>query len=705
MPLAFNVDRMQALGRSGILRVTGTGDTREKTPLFIPTLHVPLLGLPAYVHFIETLVTAGKVKMVLVPPQADISMLPDAMEKHAFLSKLVLLAEAPGTAQPAIPPCASSIPIFRSPYPSTSLDAAFSIDHARHFLEAVQRTWAGAAGSFALAIDDHGFPQILEGLDASFINMAAWALAVECFDTGSYAIDDLVRKSVALHERLRLDICRLAWTAAKPHQFSHLVAAGFDAVIETGYLADASKGIYYLPGKTLRIDELTELPCSCPYCQQLAPAGGSAKLGTLGDRVALYSHNITIALDEMAHIRQEMRLRTFRDHLETRNHGSALLATFQRKLDARTTGITTTTTDLAARASINFIGADSYTRPEVIKFRHKVAAHFHLPPRTRWVVLLPCSAHKPYSDSPSHVRFVAAMSRGWKDWRRHCSEIIITSPIGIVPRQLERCFPAAHYDVPVTGYWDEQEHRFSANMLAALVNAHLASGSTIDGIVAHVDGGYRGACELAVKEISIPFTFTGRFESATSREALDALAAAMASLATKTEIKPCEKPVGSPQDEDMRVLVDYQLETRGAGKVLFPGAIKVRQLQGVVVQAIDKTSGQPMLVIDGGSGHITLDKQAADRLWQAARLDPTIKLKKVRFCDKNITGSSVFPGGVDQADENIAVGDDVFVHDREGRLLAYGTAVVPGPRMKEMHGGPVVAIVKKLGGKTGNVST
>ncbi len=703
MPVAFNIDRMQALGRSGVLRVTGTSDAREKTPVLIPTLHVPLLDDPTYAGFFEDLVVSGRVRIALVPAQPAPSALAIAIEKHAFLGKLLFLAEASGTVPPSVPPCATSIPIHRSPYPSTAINAAFSISHARRFIESMSQQRAEVTEPVALAIDDHGFAEILESIDPSSINERSWALAVEDFDTSSYAVDALVRKAVALHERFRLDICRVAWSHAKPHQFSHLVAAGFDAAIETGYLTDASRGIYYLPDRSVHIQDLTELPCNCPHCRRLAPAAGPIKLGSLGEYVALLCHNITVALDEMARIRQELRLRTFRDHLEARNHGSGLLATFQRKLDARTASIAAMATDLAARASINFIGADSYTRPEIFKFRDKVIAHFHLPPRTRWVVLLPCSARKPYSDSPSHARFSAAMGRGWKEWRKHCSELVITSPIGVVPRQLERCFPAAHYDVPVTGYWDEQELRFSAGMLATIINAHITSGGKLDGIVAHVDGGYRAACELATKDLAVPVTFTGDFDSATSREALDALAAAMASIAAKTGAIPDgnagNKPRGSPQDEDTRVLVDYQLGTRGAGGVLFPGDIKMRPLLGESVQAIDRTTGQPMIVIDGESGHFTLDKLAIDRLWRASLADPAIKLKKVRFCDQKISGSSVFPGGIDQADDDITVGDDVFVHDRNGRLLAHGTAVVPGCRMKGMRGGPVVAIAKKMEGK------
>lgn len=38
-------------------------------------------------------------------------------------------------------------------------------------------------------------------------------------------------------------------------------------------------------------------------------------------------------------------------------------------------------------------------------------------------------------------------------------EVIVTSPLGIVPMELEMIYPAAHYDISVTGEWslDERE--------------------------------------------------------------------------------------------------------------------------------------------------------------------------------------------------------------------------------------------------------
>ena len=34
---------------------------------------------------------------------------------------------------------------------------------------------------------------------------------------------------------------------------------------------------------------------------------------------------------------------------------------------------------------------------------------------------------------------------------------MVTAPLGLVPRELEDFWPAAHYDIPVTGDWDVDE--------------------------------------------------------------------------------------------------------------------------------------------------------------------------------------------------------------------------------------------------------
>ena len=82
------------------------------------------------------------------------------------------------------------------------------------------------------------------------------------------------------------------------------------------------------------------------------------------------------------------------------------------------------------------------------------------------LVLLPCSARKPYRLSKSHGRFIRAIGTS------ACHEVMITSPLGIVPRDLEEIWPAGHYDVPVTGDWTGDELSRIQRMLDSLINRH-----------------------------------------------------------------------------------------------------------------------------------------------------------------------------------------------------------------------------------------
>lgn len=82
------------------------------------------------------------------------------------------------------------------------------------------------------------------------------------------------------------------------------------------------------------------------------------------------------------------------------------------------------------------------------------------------LVLLPCSARKPYRLSKSHGRFIRAIGTS------ACHEVMVTSPLGLVPRDLEEVWPAAHYDLPVTGDWSGDEESRIRRMFQSLVERH-----------------------------------------------------------------------------------------------------------------------------------------------------------------------------------------------------------------------------------------
>ncbi len=89
----------------------------------------------------------------------------------------------------------------------------------------------------------------------------------------------------------------------------------------------------------------------------------------------------------------------------------------------------------------------------LIRDWHRRMAEEYLPPEesSQVLVLLPCSARKPYSYSQSHRRFRRVLRH-----RLH-HEVMVTAPLGLVPRELEELWPASHYDIPVTGEWTQDE--------------------------------------------------------------------------------------------------------------------------------------------------------------------------------------------------------------------------------------------------------
>ena len=48
-------------------------------------------------------------------------------------------------------------------------------------------------------------------------------------------------------------------------------------------------------------------------------------------------------------------------------------------------------------------------------------------------------------------------------------EVMVTSPLGLVPRDLEQTWPAGYYDIPVTGDWTQDEIIRVTQMLDSLV--------------------------------------------------------------------------------------------------------------------------------------------------------------------------------------------------------------------------------------------
>jgi archaeosine synthase len=289
------------------------------------------------------------------------------------------------------------------------------------------------------------------------------------------------------------DAMWFAPAAAVPSNVAFLVYSGFDLFDFRGVDLRSAQGRFCTPEGDFPADEwLGAGTCSCAGCRE-------------GD---LQAHNRAALLSEIALVRAFILRGQLRELVERRCRADGAMVAALRLLDEEFLHAERFA-PIARHAPFLAHTAESIRRPEIRRFAERVASRF-LSSRNDVCVLLPCSARKPYSLSQSHMKLRRATGE-----RAH--EVILTSPLGVVPRELEGIYPAAHYDVPVTGYWDREESGLIQEMLARYLSSH-----PYRRVIAHLDGGALAIARSAAEELGIDLevTCTGNPTSPASLEHL-----------------------------------------------------------------------------------------------------------------------------------------------------------------------------------------
>jgi archaeosine synthase len=284
------------------------------------------------------------------------------------------------------------------------------------------------------------------------------------------------------------------------------------------------------------------------------------------------------------------------------------------------------------------------------------------------LLVIPCSARKPYSNSQSHMAILNAI----KKYRSYVREAILTSPLGVVPRELELVYPAAHYDVAVTGYWDLEERKWVSDCLKDFIMKNK-----FKKIIAHVEGPYVDVCKDT--GIEMEFTSMGRVTDDASLQRLnDALdSAAMA-------LNPDRRGYERSRLDMFRMMADYQFG-KGKGSLLVPerGVIKGKPPR---LALFDGQEQLCQIIPEFGSLTMTIE---------GARRMLTDGAYTVDIADFTPKGSILAPG-VLNADHTIRPGDDVFV--KGSKAVAVGKAKMGGREMVDAKRGIAVELrhVEKL---------
>ncbi|MFU8867561.1 archaeosine synthase subunit alpha [Natronococcus sp.] len=536
-----------------------------------------------------------------------------------------------------------------------------------HVLEDAGSLWSAERGvpegddSRLTVLPHRGFPggtadEVKESFAVEYPDVDYPSVAVVSSDhaddhgTDAYAVSDvqsitghgaaLVEAVVEAREAIPTDTALYFSGVATPRNVAVLAYAGVDLFDETAAVVRGTEGRYLTTDDAYFLEDLEELPCACSACQQ------PREEFTREDCV---EHNVNALEAELGIVRRRIRDGRLRDYVEGQARQDQWLTAAMRGFDSQW-GYLEERTPILRDAQIDAATEDTLRRVEIQRYADRVTTRY----RNRFdnpLVLVPCSAAKPYSESQSHRQFHDAIQ-----FRAHL--VSMTSPIGVVPQELETTYPAQHYDTVVTGRWSEDEKRFVSQVLERYLERN-----EYPEIIAHVpDEGYRDIVERVEAELDLDITYTVE-EHPTDTESLANLQRALSG-----ELKYSKR---EREHNTVRAIADYLLGD-GAGDDLFEDIRTTSRYPKIQVRDRDETQLATM-VPQYGTLSFTLE---GAKLW----VDSDAPTKRVEI-DGFVPHGSVLAPGVVDADEEIRVGDEVVV---EGpKAFGVGRAEMFGREMAE----------------------
>ena len=379
--------------------------------------------------------------------------------------------------------------------------------------------------------------------------------------------------------------------------------------------------------------------------------------------------NVDYMEAELAKVRMFIRADRLRELADQRSFSSPSNVALLRLYDQNAYGYAEETcSTVGCRFSCN--STQALRRPDLKRYRDRMR-DYRKPEHKRILLLLPCSAKKPYHISKTHRAFASAIHAAQHDTLVH--EVIVTSPLGMVPRELDACYPANSYDIPVTGEWKCEERAMIREMVGSLIQQGY------DKVICHLGDDYELVEGLAEMECTV-------VGDPTSPKSLENLDKALRAAAKGME------PVDYLVDRNnlARGLLEFQFgrdiadilmdeNTYAIGK--FPYWKFIRE------DPEDRKKKTQLGMMTPERGMVSLTLEGAEILAEAG-------YATVEIMDFELKGN-LFAVGVIRADPRIRIGDEAIIVC-DGQVRGVGVAMMCGREMTDLKRGIAVKVRHKI---------
>lgn len=575
--------------------------------------------------------------------------------------------------------------------PTTTINEVFTKDEIGHYLEVVSNLLQKYQEiTFGLSIRNFESPElfdlykelIIENENVKLLNL------IDFFDAHTN-FRKIVEQIVDIKQNLDNNLVLMASGRIVPKYFPILVYLGIDLIDSSYLLYLSSENFYDTIEYLYPIYKVKYFPCSCLACKEKLKNLQNLKYSNEKlDYLCL--HNLITAKNYMNKIKQYLRVDDFRAFVEKSSFDDILIISILKILDRQYFNLIRFETPIVESFfPIKCFGPSSYYRPDFQQFRERVIQHFSPEPWTKLIIIFPCSSKKPYSKSKSHKKFHDIL-RKFPDFPDF-QEIILTSPLGAIPRQLEDIYPVNSYDISVTGFWDNEEVKLASEMLKEIIKKYDKNVP----IICHIKGkGYKEIILKAMSQLPHKIYFTDVNKSLISFDSLKALEENIRNLKSnlKLESKPKDIFFSKTWIRKLIKITDYQFGL-DMGIKIFSHGVKIKQ---------DKRSGN-LNIID------SINKKLLGRfLVNTGQIEFTLNGAELLFpgCSKSnnlvfngdlIDGNTLFRPGIIEFSPNLIPNNYVLILDKaKKRIIGLAKLIIGTNYIKNSKSGRVATIYDKI---------
>lgn len=480
----------------------------------------------------------------------------------------------------------------------------------------------------------------------------------------NYKYKDVVDIVMASVDNLPQSRPRHLMGAGHPMVFALAVAMGCDLFDSAAYILYAQDDRLMMPSGTYKLQNLSEMPCSCEVCNKYTP--NDLRSMKKEQRMKLIAqHNLNISFAEIRKIRQAIIDGNLLELVEQRCRAHPYLLEALRNLKNYTELMEEYDPEYKNSAFF-YSGPESLNRPEV--FRHQKQLK-RLPQKNR-LLLLP-SFKKPYSKNIQNIltnfgrekeynleslgKFYKIMNVKTENNINMDEELqiaVVDVPFGIIPLEIDEVYPLAQNEAP--NFLDEDSKKFVKDRVQQYIE-------NFNEVITSED---------VVKKFDLDFVLED-FDINDLRLNFD-------------------------DNEKVKYIADYQFGN-GAGEALFYGDIEIVK---------SRKTGKIRHVYNGEELIATL--RASDGIFVlsmcgAERLHEFLEYPKNRVVVNSDAepfareGKSIFAKFVIDIDINIRANEEVLIVNENDDLLAFGKSILNAREIKDFKTGQ--AVKTRKGGK------